>query len=231
MPGPINAALLQSGDKLQPDKRTVVFRRRTATTPTYTDYTLTLAAWYRPDGTEEGGPSQGVYLKRYRRWLFKKNVLAATGFTADPDPGDLIVNTATALDPVAGSWTVLRQSEAGALGAWELSCVLLEVRSALAVSVVVQRRTGVKDDTARMLPTTSVAATVSGWLQADDSEANGDLLGKLQMPTEGIVYLATTTTLLATDTLLISGVSYNIKNQSNPNHLEELQSVQVQLAR
>lgn len=231
MPGVINAELLRSGDSFMPDKRTIVFRRRTAVTPTYTNYTLTLAAWYRPDSTEEGGPSQGVYLKRYRRWLFKKKVLVAAGLTGDPDPGDLIVNTASAIDPVAGSWTVLRQTEAGALGAWELSCVLLEVRSALAVSVVVQRRTGVQDTTARMLPTTTVAATVSGWLQADDSEANDGLLGKLQMPTRGIVYLATTTALLATDTLLVSGTSYNVVDFANPSHLEELMSINVELAR
>ena len=214
-----------------PDRRTVTLRRRTATTPTYTDYTVT-DCWYRPDETGEGEPSQGVYLKRYRRWYMPKEMVTDAGFTADPLAGDLVVNTTSTIDPVAGSWTVLRQSEVGALGAWELGCVLLEVRSAFAVTVTIQRRTGVKDDTGRMLPTTTSVATPSGWFQTAASDVNPNLLEKTQMPTRGTIYLAAYQAgILGTDTLAVGGTSYNVVSMRDPQHLEELQSIDVELAR
>jgi len=225
----IDAVLFRSLWRRMPDRRTVTFRRRTAATPTYTNYTVK-EAWYRPDGDEEGAPSQGVYLRRRRRWYFPKEKLA--NGTIAPAPADLVVNTTTAIDPTAGSWTVLRQSEAGALGAWELNCVLLEVRGSFAVTVTVQRRGTAQDATARWMPTTTDFATASGWFQPDGSEANANLLEKTQMPTRGTIYFGTYVSgLLATDTLNVGGTSYNVMSMQDPQHLEELQSVTVELAR
>lgn len=224
------ATLLRAGWKLMPDRRTVTFKKRTATTPTYTSYTVA-DAWYRPDGVEEGGPSQGVYLKRFRRWFLVKEKLSGAGVTTDPVAGDVVTNTTSTIDPVAGEWTVTRTGEAGALGAWELSCVLLEVRSALAVSLAVKRLSGAKDATGRLLPTQTTVTTVSGWLQADGSETVTDLLMKMQMPTRGIVYLPTTVTVLGTDTVTVGSTTYNVDATDNPNRLDELQTLTVSLAR
>lgn len=227
----IPAAAMRRLYRQMPDKCSIVFRRRTAVTPTYTDYTVT-NCWYRPDPTREGQVSRGVYLKRFRRWYMPLEMTDAAGFTSDPAPGDLVVNTATSIDPVAGSWTVLTQSQVGALGCWELASVLLEIRSSLAVTVTVQRRSNVQDATGRILPTTTTAETVSGWLQAEGSEANEALLGKLQMPTRGTIYLASYVSgLLATDTLAVSGTNYNVVSMEDPLSLEDLQAVTVELAR
>jgi hypothetical protein len=226
------ASQLRAGWKLMPDRRAVSYLRRIATTPTYTTYTVS-DAWYRNDGSQEGGVSQGVYLKRYRRWFLVKERLALAGFSGEPVAGDAVtVATATSIDPVTGTWTVLRVAEAGALGAWELSGVLLSVQSAFAVTVTLQRRTGAKDATGRVLPTTSDAATVSGWFQVEGASADPDLLGKTQTPTRGTIYLATYTAgIRATDTLAVGGVSYNVASVADPLSLEELQSVEVELAR
>lgn len=211
-----------------PDRRTVTFRRRTATTPTYTDYRVT-DAWYRPEGVEEGAPSSGVYIRRYRRWYFPKEKLSAGSIA--PAPADLVVNTTSTIDPTAGSWTVLNQTEAGALGAWELRSVLMEVRASLAVTVTVQTRTGDKDDTGRLLPTTT-STTVTGWFQPDGADTRENLLEKTQMPTRGMVYFSTYVSgLKGTDTLAIAGTSYNILSMADPQHLEELQNCTVELAR
>jgi hypothetical protein len=214
-----------------PDRRSVTYRRRTATTPTYQNYTIA-NCWYRPDETHEGQPTQGVYVKRYRRWYLPKEMATAGGFTADPLPADLVVNTTSGIDPVSGSWTVLSQTEVGALGCWQLSCVLLEVRSAFAVTVTVQRRVGTKDTTARILPTTSNAAAITGWFQTSGAATEQSLLDKTQLPTKGTIYFQTYVSgLLATDTLNVSGTSYNVMSMADPQSLEELQSAEVELAR
>lgn len=226
-----NATYLRQLWDTVPDRRTVTFRKRTAVTPTYTDYTVQ-NCFYRPDDTREGAPSRGVYVKRYRRWYLPKSQVVNAGLTTEPLPADVVTSTATTIDPIAGSWTVLTQTEAGALGCWQLGCVLLEVRSALAVTVTIQRRTGAIDATARMLPTTTNAATVSGWFQPMDSATQSNLLDKTQLPTMGTVYFATyQSSLLATDTLNVSGVDYNVVAMNNPQSLEELQSAEVELAR
>lgn len=231
MPGALNAPAMRSMWRQVPDRRTVTYRRRTATAPAYTNYTVR-NCWYRPDETREGQPSLGVYVKRYRRWYLPKEMTTAAGFTADPLPADVVVNTATTIDPVVGSWTVLGQTEAGALGCWQLSCVLLEVRSAMEVTVTVQRRTGVRDATARILPTTTVATTVSGWFQVAGATAEELLLDKTQLPTKGTIYFVSYVAgLLATDTLNVGGTSYNVVAMNDPQSLEELQSAEVELAR
>jgi hypothetical protein len=227
----INATLFRSLWKMMPDRRTVTFRRKITTTPAYTNYTVA-DAWYRPDETAEGQTSQGVYIKRYRRWYLVKEKMTAAGFTADPLPDDLIVNTASTIDPTAGTWNVIGQREVGALGAWELPCIMMQIRSAFAVTVSVQRRTGAKDDTARLMPTTTTVATPSGWFQIEGSEAMPNLLEKTQMPTKGTIYFATYVSgLLATDTLAVSGTSYNIVTMVDPQNDQELQSCTVELAR
>ncbi len=214
-----------------PDRRTVTYMQRTATTPTYTSYSVA-NCWYRPDETREGQPSVGVYVKRYRRWYLPKEMTIAAGFTADPLPADVVVNTTSGIDPVAGSWTVLGQTEVGALGCWQLSCVLLEVRSAFAVTVTVQRRTGAQDATARLLPTTADATTASGWFQVAGTTTEEALLDKTQMPTKGTIYFQPYVSgLLATDTLNVGGTSYNVLAMNDPLSLEELQSAEVELAR
>lgn len=226
---PIPATLMRRLWRQMPDRQSVTFRRRTATTPTYTNYTVT-NCWWRPDPTREGEVSRGVYLKRYRRWYLPLEMTSSAGFTSDPAPGDLVVNTTSSIDPVSGSWTVLTQSQVGALGCWELGSVLLEIRSSLAVTVTVQRRTNVQDDTGRILPTTTTFTTASGWFQTDGAAVEAEMLGKMQMPTRGTIYLPSYVALLGTDTLAVSGTSYNIVSQSDPLTLEDLQSVEVVLA-
>ncbi len=231
MASPINATLFRSLWRQMPDRRTVTFRRKTAIAPTYTDYTVR-DAWYRSDGTEEGQVSQGVYLKRFRRWFLVKEKMQAAGFSEDPLPDDVIVNTTSTIDPVAGSWNIIRQFEAGALGAWELSCIQMSIRSAFAVTVTVQRRTATQDDTARWMPTTTDVATPSGWFQVEGSEVRDNLLEKTQMPTRGVIYFATYVAgLLGTDTLAVAGTSYNIVSMADPQNDQELQSCVVELAR
>ncbi len=213
-----------------PDRRTVVYRQRATVTPTYTDYVVR-NCWYRPDETREGQPTQGVYIKRYRRWYMPKEMTIAAGF-GDPLPGDLINSTSTTIDAVSRTWTVLTQTEAGALGCWQVGCVQLEVRSAFAVMVTVQRRTGAKDATARVLPTTTNAAAISGWFQASGSMTEEKLLDKTQLPTKGTIYFQPYVAgLLGTDTLNVGGTSYNVQAMADPQSLEELQSVEVELAR
>ncbi len=227
----VNAALYRGMWRQMPDRRSVTYKRRTATTPTYTNYTVA-NCWYRPDETREGQASRGVYVKRYRRWYLPKEMTTAAGLTTDPLPADVIVNAVSGIDPVAGSWTVLAQTEVGALGCWQLSCVLLEVRSAFAVTVTVQRRTGAVDSTARVLPTTTTAQTVSGWFQPEGAETQAELLMKTQLPVKGTIYFASYVSgLLATDTLNVGGTSYNVVSMADPLSLEELQSADVELAR
>lgn len=213
-----------------PDRRSVTFNRLTAATPTYTSYTVG-DAWYRPDEVQEGDPSQGVYLRRFRRWYLVKERLTAAGFSTNPDPGDTITSTATTIDPLAGTWTVLSQSEVGALGAYELRCVKVELRSGLAVTVIQQRRTGAKDATGRVLPIVSAVATVTGWFQSEDTQTVPDLLGKTQAPQRGTVYLATQLDVVkATDTFLVNGVGYNVDEVNRPDRLDSLMYVRVSLA-
>ena len=231
MPGPINATAMRNLWKQIPDRQTVTFQRRLTATPTYTSYSIP-NAWFRPEITGEGAPSQGVYLKRFRKWFLVHSQAIDAGFKESPEAGDLIANSVTPIDPIVRTWTVLNQTKAGALGAWELESVYLEIRSAFGVNVAVQRRTGDQDATARILPTTSTVTTVKGWFQPDDPDAEPELLGKTQMPAKGTIYFASFVPgLLATDTLFVNSTSYNILTVRNPLGLEELQYSEVELAR
>jgi len=227
----INAAQMRKGWSLMPDRRTVAYRQRTALTPTYTDYSVP-DAWYRPEVAAEGAPSNGVYIKRFRSWFIVKEKLFAAGVTY-PAVGDIVQNIALDFDPQAGSWTVLDMDEAGALGAYKLRCVLLEIVSGLRVTVTIKRPTGAQDNAARRNAfTTTTAYTTTGTFQSDTAEAEQDTLGKLQLPTRGVVYLTSYLgDLRATDTVLIGSTSYNIVGIDNPSRLDELQSIRVGLAR
>jgi len=229
--GVVNATQMRKRWTIMPDRRTVTYRVRTATTPTYTNYTLT-DAWYRPEITAEGAPSNGVYIKRFRRWFVVKEKLDAVGIDS-PQAGDAITSTASTIDPQSGQWTVLDIDEVGALGAYSLRCVQLDMRSSLAVTVLIKRPTGAKDNSGRRNAfTTSTAYTTTGYFQADTTETDPDLLGKLQVPTKGVVYVqAYLSDIRATDTVLVGGVSYNIMAVDNQNRLDELQAIRVELAR
>lgn len=227
----VNAPQMRNLWLNMPDTRPVTFRRRTTTSPTYTDYAVS-NAWYRPDETQEGEPSQGVYIRRYRRWYLVKDMLKAAGYTGTPDVADAVIDGTTDIDPVSGQWTILGVTEVGALGAWQLRSVLIEVRGAFAVTVAINRRMATQDATARMLPVTTILASVAGWFQPDDAAAEPELLGKTQVPARGVVYLASYVPGIgATDTLMVGSTSYNVTEVRNPLHLEELQSVAVELAR
>lgn len=113
-----------------------------------------------------------------------------------------------------------------------MPCIMMQIRSAFAVTITVQRRTATQDDTARWMPTVTTYASPSGWFQIEGSETMPNLLEKTQMPTKGTIYFATYVSgLLATDTLAVSGVSYNIVLMQDPQNDQELQSCTVELAR
>lgn len=121
------------------DKVSVTFRDQTAL-GVYTDIAVD-DAWRRPTELAEGAPSLGVYTKGTEDWLFPQTMLSASQY---PTPGD-IVRWTNSRTSVVENWTVLSVGEAGALGAFRLTCVELALQNGLSGTCTISRPTNAQD--------------------------------------------------------------------------------------
>lgn len=180
--------------------------------------------WWRPGPSSEAAPSQGAYTRSDRTWLMPKETNANI-----PDIGDLITNSVTDIDPVVFTWTVIGISDVGALGAWAVDSISLELQSGLTGTANVTRPTNAQDAAGRQLLSnyTAVATNVPAKLQLMDSNSE-DALGRRTMPKEYVIYMSTFVDVRALDLINTGGGNYTVLTSRNQNRIDQLQEISVE---
>ncbi len=211
--------------RTMPDRVPIVFQTQTAP-GVYTSGNVT-DCWWRPGGSGEAAPSQGVYTRSLRTWFIPKEKRITS-----PNVGDLIVGNYTDgpfVDPLT-TWTVLSISDVGALGAWSCDSISLQLQADLRDSGTISRPTNAQDAQGRMslLTYTPVASGVPCKVQPMDSLA-GDVFDRRTIPNQLAGYLGYFLDVRAKDVLSVNGANYTIKATTQPERIDVLQTLELEL--
>ncbi len=203
-------------------RENVTLRSRTALSPTYTDVTVS--------GTDGGAK---------KRALRRNEIIASNGvYTSDnlawhlptqncgtaPRPGDIV------LDGQNVSHTVL-EVQINHWG-WVYRCVTiaLEIVNALSATGVLSRPAMTKDDASRRTfgAYTDITTGISCRVQPVDS-ATRDLLDRNTVPKQYSAWVAVALDVRANDRFTVAGVNYTIKGYKNPERLDQLLQLDLEM--
>ncbi len=217
------AALREMYAGLMPDRVTVGYREETSL-GTYASAVSVGDAWWRPGGSGELAPSDGVAIKSLRTWFFPK-----TAFAGVPAIGDLIVSPVSTIDPVAATWTVLGSNDVGALGAWSLDTISLQLQAGLRGTLTFSRPDNTRDAAGRpaLSNYSSYASSVPARVQPEDGAA-GEVLGRVTIPRMFTAFLGTRVAVRARDRAYDGSVYYTVKSSQMPERLDELQRIELE---
>lgn len=226
----INPAALRSRFTLVPDRVTVGYRPQTAL-GTYATATDVPDSWWRPGVSAELAPSFGVATRSLRTWYIPK-VRFTTALAGDPPTpavGDLLVSPVTDIDPVSATWTVTAINDAGALGAWTLETVSLQLASNLRGTITVTRPDGARDASGRPAPSyTTLASAVPARVQPQGGTA-GEVFDRVTMPKRYTCYAGAFVDVRAKDRVTDGeGVVYTVVGSRNPERLDALFEIDLE---
>ncbi len=222
--GVINAGFLRDlWSVLEPDTQTIAYQIQTAL-GVYTTIGVD-NAWWRPGGgTVEGGPSDGVYTKGGRDWYFPKSSYAGL-----PNIGDVITSTVTEIDPIAITSTIIGVNDVGALGAWELATISLQLQADLRGSLTFGRPNNAVDAAYRPAPTyTTFASNIPARVQPEGGEGK-EVFDRITLPAQYTAFLGQTLALRAKD-LAFDGTNYfTVKSFKMPDRITDLMEVTLEI--
>lgn len=206
---------------LMPDRATVTYQAQTSL-GVYSSSSVG-NTWWRPGGgTVEGAPSDGVFARAQRVYYIPKTVYASL-----PSIGDLITSAATGIDPTSATYTVLGVNDAGALGAWELNCVSLQLQSDLRSTLSFLRPNDAVDSAYRLTPTyTTFASGVAARLQPEGGDGR-EVFDRVTLPSKYTAFLGQTLALRAKDRAYDGTSYYTVTGFEMPERLDELQRVDL----
>lgn len=208
---------------LMPDRATVTYREQTSL-GVYSSSSVA-NTWWRPGGgSTEGAPSDGVFVRGSRSYFIPKS-----SYSGPPRIGDLIVSPVTGIDPVSLTYTVLGVSDAGALGAWELGCVCLQLQSDLRQTLSFLRPNDAVDSAYRLTPTyTTFASGVPARIQPEGGDGM-PVYDRVTMPSRFVAFLGQTLALRAKDRAFDGTNYYTVLSYEMPERLDELQRVDLEI--
>jgi len=219
----IPASALRRQWRYMPDRATITLKPQTAL-GIYGSVSVADAWWRAGGGTQEYAPSLSVVTAAHRLYYFPKEK-----YSGVPAVGDLIVNPVTAIDPAAVTWTVTGTNDVGGLGAWELSCISLQIAAALKNLAVFSRPDTTQDAAGRPAPNyTPYASAVPSRFQPQGGDA-GDVFDRITIPKEWTCYLAYFVDVRAKDRVTDGTNTYTVLGTSKPSRLDELQEVRLQV--
>lgn len=215
-----------------PDREACGYRARTAV-GVYSDYAPAATHPYTgaetqlvfkrrvPDAAEKA-PSAGVYLGRTTHWIMP-SVALPEGVTARP--GDLLRDS----DDI--DHTILKLHTGKFRLTYWFETIALAVENDLDASGTLSRPTGGQDAAGRQALVTalySTIATVACRVQPQDS-AGEDVLGRRTLPLKYTAYLASPVSAKAKDRFTVSGTSYTVLGFHDPERLDALMSLDLEL--
>lgn len=236
MPTTADAVRLRSYWKKVPDRRAGTYYRRTAVGPpaTYATGVALNDLWHRKFSNKPHPGNPGVYVIYEADLYFPKETNSTYATTTPPLPGDQIQDGSAATVPYTGRlWTVVDVEEAGGQGTWHIHSVAPAIISAVGIAIQIQTPTvtltnaGLRNITAW---TTITGGSQTAWIQGTTTAAD-DLLGKRQIPDNGILYLPTSVSVDAQMTVLetVSGARYTITKVSEQKDFIDLMEITVEI--
>lgn len=224
----MNATLLRYGWRLMPDRATVSYQAQTSL-GVYDPAVSVANAWWRPGVTVEGAPSDGVYIRSLRTWLFPKQF-----YDGVPAIGDVITNPVTAIDPVAVAWTVTGLSDVGAIGAWSLDSISLTISADLKDLVTFSRPGNTQDAAYRQALTpasyTPYAVNIACRLQPEDGSA-AVVMDRVTIAPRYTLYLSQRVAVRAKDLAAVGGQTYTVIASVMPDRISDVQTVTLEQVR
>lgn len=212
----ITAQYMKAKSRLMPNTSTVTFSQQTAPS-VYTDTTVA-GAWYRDLNDKEKAASRGVYVEHERNWFIPK-----TAYASQPLPGDLIT------DADGNVYTALSMGEAGGLGVWKVRSVNLVIAANLRQLVDIHKPNNTQDAGGNRVPTYVPAYTqLHGRIQPVGGDRT-DVQGKLGIVAAYACYLASQVDVTPEYQVTCAGVTYQIRGFSNPERLDELMQLTLEV--
>ncbi len=206
-----------------PYREDITLRVRTALPGTYTDHAMTAtdgAAKRRALNSREKGNTAGVYTGGELVWLLPDANLPS-GVT--PAIGDLIQ------DAGGTDYTILSVDLNRWRQTYKCQTVSLALANGLTETGTLTRPTNAQDDAGRQtLATYTTIGTSACRVQPVDSTV-GQVMDRRTMPRRHTAFLATALAARAKDRFVAGGVTYTVTALRNPERIDELQTLDLEV--
>ncbi len=212
----ITSYAMQAKYTLMPNTQSVTFSQQTAV-GVYSD-TAIGTAWYRDLNDKEKATSRGVYVEHERNWFIPKLL-----YPTQPMPGDVVT------DGDGNEYTALSMGEVGGLGTWKVRSVNLVIAANLRQLVSIYKPTNTQDTSGNRVPTYAAQYTaLAGRIQPLGGDRT-DVQGKLGILPSFACYLATQVVVTTEYQVRCDGVNYQVRAFSNPERIDELMQLTLEV--
>lgn len=212
----ITRTSMKSKWRLMPCREAVTFKHQTAV-GTYTSYAIS-DAWWRDLNDKEKQASRGVYVEHERNWFLPLELL-----TVDVAVGDVIV------DSDSNNYTVLSLGSVGGLGVGKYNAVNLALAAGLRDSISILRPMNTIEDSGLRTPTyAAVYSSIAAKIQEVEGQRE-EIFGKVGFRQKFNVFVGQRVTVTTEDRVQLGSTVYQIQSYTNPDRIDELMQLGVEV--